>query len=239
MKGKNNRFPDTSWSLVRRLRSDDAADVRRALDELCLQYYYPLYCYIRRRGLEHHDAQDALHGFLTRLLHAGSLADADESKGHLRSLLTTALQRFLANWERAEARREYVVHFDTTVAEARYEEEQFSSDDTPDRVLERKWAHELMQRVLQRLREDYQANGKGSLFDALQPVVVAGGSLRGHDGEAIAQSLNIPQVTLRVSLSRLLKDYREVLHREVSQTVTRVEDVDAEIDYLRRIFQRG
>jgi RNA polymerase sigma factor (sigma-70 family) len=239
MSGKQNRFPDLSWTLIRRLRSRDTVEARTALDELCQQYHYPLYCYIRRRGFDHHEAEDALHGFLARLLQGSALSEADEAKGHLRALITTALHRYLINWRRDSARREASLPLDGDIAEARYRKERFADDETPDLVLERKWAQELMERVLKLVELDYEANGKQTLFAALHPVIAAGGSLRGHDGESIAKSLGMKQGTLRVALSRLLKDYRTVLQAEVFRTVSRAEDVDAEIDYLRRLFHRG
>ena len=64
----NGCFPATQWTLIHRLRSSDAKVARRALDDLCAQYYYPLYCYIRRRGFDQHDAEDALQDFFSKLL---------------------------------------------------------------------------------------------------------------------------------------------------------------------------
>lgn len=68
-----SRFPTTEWTLISRLKSEDGATSARALDDLCRQYHYPLYCLIRSRGLAHHDAEDALHDFLAKLLRLESL----------------------------------------------------------------------------------------------------------------------------------------------------------------------
>ena len=103
---RNAQFPTTHWSLFSRLRSGDAAVSRRALEDLLCQYRYTLYAYIRRRGVSHHDAEDALHDFLVRLLDAHSLEDATAKRGRLRGFLSTSLGRFMANWHRDEARRE-------------------------------------------------------------------------------------------------------------------------------------
>ena len=67
-------FPATHWTLIARLRNPDETVARIALDELCAQYHYPLYCYIRHRGLAHHDAQDALQDFFAKLLRLGVFA---------------------------------------------------------------------------------------------------------------------------------------------------------------------
>ncbi|MEQ1932816.1 MAG: sigma-70 family RNA polymerase sigma factor, partial [Fimbriimonadaceae bacterium] len=99
----DGRFPVTQWSLFSRIRGGDERDAQRALNELCSQYHYPLYCYIRRRGLEHHDAQDALHDFLAKLLRNDSLKELREVDGKLRGFLGKALQRFLHNWHRDHA----------------------------------------------------------------------------------------------------------------------------------------
>ena len=108
--------------------------------------------------------------------------------------------------------------------------------DSPDRIFERKWAQELMTGVMQHVREKYAAAGKGPLFDALRPILLAGGSLRGEDSEAIAASVGMSSGTLRVALTRLLKDYRDMLESDVAQTVADGEKVVEEIAYLKRAF---
>ena len=40
---------------------------RRALEELCRTYWYPLYAYVRRRGFESHEAEDLTREFFARL----------------------------------------------------------------------------------------------------------------------------------------------------------------------------
>ena len=133
--GKDPNFPTTAWTLISRIRSRDEKVAARALDEICAQYHYPLYCYIRRRGLDHHDAQDALHDFLAKLLRLETFENAQEEKGRLRSLLAAALSRFLINWHRDHAHPDGEVSTDAdmvlTEAEARYLRERFTDADTP------------------------------------------------------------------------------------------------------------
>jgi RNA polymerase sigma factor (sigma-70 family) len=233
------RMPDTRWTIIARLHSGDEKQIRRALDDLCAQYRYPLYCYIRRRGLNHHDAQDALHDFLAKLLRVGAFEAAEEEKGRLRSFLLTCLNRYLNTWShRHDHRHEISIEAEAGLNEEQeqYQKERFTDDDSPDRIFERKWAQELMTGVMQHVRDKYAAAGKGSLFDALKPVLLSGGSLRGEDSAAIAESLGISGGTLRVALTRLLKDYRDMLESDVSQTVADGEKVAEEIAYLKRAF---
>jgi DNA-directed RNA polymerase specialized sigma24 family protein len=236
------RFPSTRWTLIARLRSPDDATARRALDDLCAQYRYPLYCYIRRRGFSHHDAEDALQDFLVKLLRLDTFAGAEESRGHLRSLLATALQRFLASWLRDRPHRAREISVDPLPDdgrddEGRYQHEHFTERDTPEVLFERKWSHALVTGALARLRERYEAAGKIALFTALQPVLIAGGSLRGEDAPALAASLGTTAGALRVALSRLLRDYRAAIEDEVAATVETPRAVAEELAHLLAIIR--
>jgi RNA polymerase sigma-70 factor (ECF subfamily) len=235
------RFPTTHWTLIARLQSADGDVARRALDELCTEYHYPLYCYIRRRGLAHHDAQDALHDFLAKLLRLDALTGADVEKGRLRTYLATALHRFLINWHRDHASRHRECSLDEPrieVDEERFAREHFSDDETPERTFERKWVHELLLRVLRQLGDSYAARGKTVIFETLRPVLIAGGSLRGEDAPRLAATLGLSEGTLRVKFSRLLREYRTTLEAEVFVTVASPEEIEEEIAHLLRILRR-
>ena len=239
-KVRDVQFPTTRWTLVARLRSGDSETARRALDDILTQYRYTLYAYIRRRGFPHHDAEDALHDFLHKLLRARLLEHMEAARGRLRGFLGTALCNFLHNWERGERARERlqgpVADESPATDEERYENEQFSEDETAERVFDRKWGHALMARVFARLRAQCEERGKGELFRALRPVILTGGSLARHDATAIAARLGISEGTLRVKLNRHLHDYRAILEDEVLQTVEHPGDVDAEIVHLMKVF---
>ncbi len=235
------QFPTTRWTLVAQLRSGDGEVARRALDEILAQYRYTLYAYIRRRGFTHHDAEDALHDFLLRMLQAHALENAEAARGRLRGLLGVALGRFLQDWRRNEMRRgikhERAAADATSGDEERYAKERFSDHDTPEVVFDRKWGHALLTRVLARLKVQCAERKKSAIFSELQPVLMSGGSLRGHDADAIAARLNLSNGALRVALMRHLRDYRAILEAEVLQTVDRPEDVDDEITHLMSVFR--
>ena len=236
---KDGRFPNTEWTLVRRLRHQDTHVCKRALNELCTLYHYPLYCFIRQRGLSHHDAEDALHDFLAKLLRLDALTDLAAEKGRLRTFLSKTLQRFLINLHHQQKTR-----IDTEVLrqeanfpldpklEQRYEREMGSTIDSPDVAFDRRWCEELLQRVVRRLESEYAEKGKQELFAALLPVLVSGGSLRDHDSEELASKLSMTPGAVRAALLRLLRDYRGHLVGEVRQTVDARDDVEQEIACL-------
>ena len=233
-------FPETHWTLIQRLKSPDPSTVRRALDELCRQYYYPLYCYIRHRGLEHHDAEDALQDFLVKLLRLGTFEEADASRGRLRAFLGTALRRFLINWRRDHSARDRAASLELATTghdrEQRYREERFTEAETPEFIFDRQWGLEVLHRVIHRLGKSYAARGRTCVFETLRPVLHAGGSLRGEDTSRLAAALDTTEGAVRVALSRLLRDYRGILEDEILQTVDSRAEVETEIAHLLQVF---
>ena len=57
-----SRFPTTRWSLVRTAGTEDPAG-RAALEQLCENYWYPLYAFARHK-YPTEEAQDLVQGFL-------------------------------------------------------------------------------------------------------------------------------------------------------------------------------
>jgi RNA polymerase sigma factor (sigma-70 family) len=240
----DGQFPTTKWTLIARLKSGDEAEAARALDEICAQYHYPLYCYLRRRNCGHHDAQDVLHDFLARLLQHRALERADEELGRLRGYLATALGRHLQRWRESAARQPDSAQkaggmLDFQAIEERYQHERFADSDSPDRIFERQWAIELLHRAIAKLADRYEKKGKTSLFTALRPVLERGGSLRGEDSPALAAQLGLSPTALRVALSRSLDELAELIQAEVRLTVEDPKEVPDELAYLMRLFRQG
>jgi tetratricopeptide (TPR) repeat protein len=81
------RFPTTRWSRI--LRAGDPADpvARSAIEDLCRDYWFPLYAFVRRHGVSADDAEDIVQGFFADVLERGDLLSLDQSKGRFRAFL--------------------------------------------------------------------------------------------------------------------------------------------------------
>lgn len=240
---QNAEMPTTQWSLISRLRSNNALKAQAALDELCAAYHYPLYCQIRRRGLSHHDAEDALHEFFVKLLRLDTLGVADSEKGRLRTFLLVALRRFLSNWKRDQQRQNHLeisAEALTNIAksEDRFEIDEAAHHESPDVLYDRQWAQALIGLVLERLSTQYAAKGRADLFQVLRPVLLTGGSLEGYDSESLAAKLSMRPGALRTALHRLLEDFRESLRHEILLTVEDREMAKTEYEELMRAISR-
>lgn len=243
----DGKFPSTEWTLVARLRHTDPQECRKALNELCAQYHFPLYCFIRQRGLSHHDAQDALHDFLAKLLRLDALAELEKEKGRLRTFLSKAVERFLITRHHRERRRgerevsleDQQFVFDPKM-EQRFERAMKSAAATPDVLFDRQWCGQLLKVVLRRLKASYHKKEKTALYDVLSPVLASGGSLRGHDAPALAAQLSMTEGAMRTALMRMLREYRALVVQEVRHTVGSREAVETEIsDLMKALVANG
>src|SRR5215469_11427963 len=99
-------FVTTQWTIVLAALDEQSPKAAEALEQLCRRYWPPIYAYIRRRGHGPEEAQDLTQEFFARFLEKRYLAAADASRGKFRTLLLTAVSRFLVNeWERARAQK--------------------------------------------------------------------------------------------------------------------------------------
>lgn len=98
------QFATTQWSVVLAAGNSASPESQAALEQLCRQYWFPLYAYVRRQGHSPDDAKDLTQEFFRQLLGRHRLRQADRSRGRFRSFLLSALNHFLLNeWDRARA----------------------------------------------------------------------------------------------------------------------------------------
>lgn len=237
--GQPRKFPTTHWSIVVRLKSNDASEARRAVEDIFTSYRYPLYAFLRASGMSHEDAEDVLQGFFTKLLRNDALGGADPARGRLRTFLLTALSRYRSNWQRTEQRRQQLVRAEAEIwdaEEARYQREKCAAQEPPDRFYDRQWAAEIIEQARQRLRRDYEKRGRQELHAALAPLLVSA-EPGAETFLATAERLGLTEGALRVALHRLRKDFREHLLLEVQRTLDPSDDARAEIQHLLQFLE--
>ncbi|MHC1767237.1 MAG: RNA polymerase sigma factor [Verrucomicrobiia bacterium] len=209
-----------------------------ALEELCRTYWYPLYACVRRRGHQPQDAQDLTQGFFAALLAGNYVAKADRERGRFRTFLLTAFDNFLHNeHDRATALKRgggrEIISWEEHTAEGRYAQEP-AGGLSPEQVYEKRWATTLLERVLARLRAEFDHAKRLELFDQLKP------HLWGEDEATpyaqLAASFGMTVSALKVTVHRLRRRYREVLREEIAQTVADTTEIDGEIQYLIRVM---
>jgi RNA polymerase sigma factor (sigma-70 family) len=227
-------FATTHWSLVVAAKADEASRTRarKALEELCRAYWYPLYAFACYRGHSAEDAQDLTQSFFTRIIETDGFASADPERGRFRSYLLGAMKHFLANeWHRGRALKRgggvTIVELDALDQEALHALESTRPSD-PDAAFDREWAQAAIARALEKLRAGSRTAGKGELFEALK------GSLTGEEPprRETAARLGMTEGAVKVAVHRLRQRYRELLRAEIAQTVSDPSCIDDEMRHL-------
>ena len=234
-------FTTTRWSVVLRAGGASPEQAHAALEQLCRDYWYPLYAYVRRKGHSPEDAADLTQDFFAKLLANEFAQGLTPNGGRFRSFLLTALHRFLVDeWRRAKSLKRGGNAFTTSLevliserGETGYLGETLPAD-SAEHLFQRVWADTLFARVLRRLAAECAARGNAR-FDVIEPFLAL-------DGEPPALAEAAAQLALSVTafkslLHRLRQRYRELLQDEVSQTVGSHGDVDDELRALLKALR--
>ncbi len=233
-------FATTHWSVVLEAGGHQLPEATEALEKLCRLYWYPLYAYIRRRGSNPEDAQDLTQAFFAHLLSKDFLRGVGPEKGRFRSFLLACLKHFLADdWERAHTAKrggaQPEILLDRAAAENRYRREPLV-EANPESLYERRWAIDLLDHALDRLRTEAGATGKQAVFDQLQSCLL--GERTTETYAQLGARLGLSETAVKVTVHRLRQRYRELLREEIAHTVTRPEEIQEEMHYLFEVVSR-
>jgi RNA polymerase sigma-70 factor (ECF subfamily) len=194
-----------------------------ALEEVCLNYWYPLYAWARHSRWSEEDAPDLIQGFFEQLLKKRLLRSADPQKGRLRTFLLTCLKRHAgdlmdkAHAARRDARK--TISLDFEWAEGRYHEHRADTD-SPDKLYDRRWAHTLLQYSLETLRNQMESDGKMDDYEVLKPFLSFQPDETAPYKHA-AQRLGIGEAAVKSRVFRLRKRFHEVVKAHVTLTLGR------------------
>jgi RNA polymerase sigma factor (sigma-70 family) len=233
-------FTITHWSVVLLAAQRNTPQSAAALEQLCRNYWYPLYAYVRSRGYSPEDAQDLTQGFFARLLTKDSLAAVHPEHGRFRCFMLATLKRFLINDQkraRTIKRGGSTVHvpFDGGDAEVQYGLDA-SERNSPDRLFDRAWALSVMEAASQHLQEEYRLEGKEKLFERLK-LFLARNETK-HTYAETGAELGVSEGAVKMAVLRLRRRYRDLLREEVAQTVSSAANLEEEMQSLRAAFSR-
>jgi RNA polymerase sigma-70 factor (ECF subfamily) len=125
-----------------------------------------------------------------------------------------------------------LVPLEFTSGEARYQREP-AHDETPEQIFERRWAIALLDRVLEKLRNEFVRHGRPEHFDQLKACLL-GRSVVPY--AALARDTKTSEGALKVAIHRLRKRYRELLRQEIADTVADPSAVESELRSLAAVL---
>ena len=227
-------FPTTRWSLIARVQAGDA-DSAAALEEICRNYWYPLYAFLRRSGVRPPDAEDVTQGFFQRVLAHETLHAASAAKGTLRSFLLSSLKSHLADHCRAanaEKRGggQVPLPIEWHEAEQRYSVEPADRLD-PETLYARAWARGLIENVRTQVRAAYLASHPAETYAAIEPHLIPDEDLAPY--RELAAQLGSSEGSARLLIYRMRRKFRELIEAEIARTVSDPADIPGELAWFR------
>ncbi|MBL9134485.1 MAG: sigma-70 family RNA polymerase sigma factor [Verrucomicrobiales bacterium] len=234
-------FATTHWSVVLSAQGQRRTEVDEALSELLRSYWPPLFAFLRRQGYAHADAEDLVQGFFERFLAEDFLRSVTREKGRFRSFLLAALRHHVANVHRHDrtqrrgGSRPHLCLEDPGALERC--EASLATGLEPEVVFDRVWAETVLTNAAMALRLEYEASGRGSLYEVLRRWLAA----EAKPGEYAAQApaLGMSEGALAVAVHRLRQRLRELARALVAHTVPTPGDVDDELRHLLKTLIRS
>ena len=218
-------FPTTRLSLVLAAASSEQRQAKNALAELCRIYWNPLCAYVRSQVHDKAVAEDLTQSFIARMIEKDALRHFNKERGRFRSFLLISLRNFLAN-ERDSAQ---ALKRGGGVTVLPLEQTDAQAHETPDKLFERQWALEVLNRALDRVRIETASTGKAELFERLKGYLTGEGELAYRD---LGEELDMSEAAVKVVIHRLRQRFHQAIRDEISMTVTDEATIGEEIRYL-------
>ena len=149
--GSQRQFPQTDWDLLLPAKAPEPMEL------LARRYWKPLYFFVRQHRFDIETSKDIVQGFLANLMAHGTFFKADPKLGRFRAFILTALRNFIKNWTKSGSRLKRggglkPVSLDSSADIAESFSRFTSSEDPPDRAVNRLWARSLLEQSLEDLK---------------------------------------------------------------------------------------
>ena len=235
----NHQFEPTRWSLIVSA-GQNSPEGREALDTLCRIYWLPIYAYYRKKGCQPDDARDLTQQLFLTLVERDGFSSLNPEKGRCRSYLLKAATNTLAERLRSErsVKRSGKVQtwsIDWSSAEDSLGLEP-TDQQTPEQIFEHRWAMQVIGDAMAQLDKLNSDPARWNYYIRLRDYIAADQHALPYS--ELARELGVSESALRVQIHRLRKKFRDLLRRNVLNTLSDPADLDDEIAYLLRCLGR-
>jgi len=243
MGGTRGSFQTTRWTAIESLEDDDAGN-RAVIDDLIKTYWKPVYCYLRQKGYCNEDAKDLTQGFFHEIVLGRKLIQrADHTKGRFRTLLLTALDRYLTSAHRKQTAQKRVPknrlipleHIDTT------DLPEPLGRLTSEESFNYAWVSEILDRILAEVESECKTRDMTihwQLFHArvLQPII------EGMEAPSLQEVCGKYGIEDKLKASNMIfsvkRRFQATLRQNLRESVASEPEVSEEIQELLRFLSR-
>ncbi len=237
----HERFPTTHWSLVNRAGTAEATRASEALNQLLTRYLPALRAYLTRtKQIDEHRADDLVQAFVsTKFLEQNLAAIADPGRGKFRTLVLTALDRFVVSQQRRSSAQKRSADEAASLDPEALQAAVSPAQQCPANPFDVEWARQLLAEVVQQMKSTCQAAGKQDLWSVFEarildptykgtePIDYAS-LVRRFGFQSPGQAAN--------SLITAKRMFQRTLRSVVGEYATSVQQIDEEIRDLHEVL---
>ena len=221
----------------------DPDQQQAVLSDLTAAYWKPVYCYLRRRGYNNEDAKDLTQGFFQEIVMGRHLIEqADATKGRFRTLLLTALDRYVISIHRRQTASKRRPSRQVSLPEDAADALPIVAKDMgPEETFAYAWACDLLQEVLAEVQarctqDDKQVHWQLFHLRVVEPL------LTGQQAPSLSQLCEEFDVPTTVKAENMIvtvkRRFQTAMRDRVRQYVASEDAVDQEIRDLMEILSR-
>ncbi len=208
-------------------------DAKAALSDLCAGYYAPVFAFVRRWTNDEEAARDLTQEFFARLLAKNGIDNADRQRGRFRSYLLGAVKHFLSDARDRDKRLkrgggQQIQSLSASTETSTSVQLPDPNAVSPDHEFDRKWALTILERALRLLEQEHNSNEK--VFDVLKPWLT--GDTENLSQADAARELGMNEAAVKVAIHRLRRRFREIIKKEVGDTLNDPAQVEQELQHL-------
>lgn len=219
--GERRAFPETLSELIEGIRHPSLERRRAALEQLALDYWKPIYAYMRLGWAKsNEDAKDLTQAFFSWLAEKGGLERYQPGRASFRTFLKSVLRHFLQRQETAQGRikrggtvRLVSLEGVAPSIEAALTHPQSTS---PEEVFDHEWIRELTRQSLERVRRSFVVRGREDMFRAFEEYVLVSKAQR-PTYEQLAQRLGMNATDITNHLHAVREEVRNEIRRRLRE----------------------
>lgn len=231
-----SQFPETMWSMINLASSEARTGSREHMGRLLETYWQPMYAHVRYKRVEHQRAEDLVQEFSLQILDNDLLTIADPAKGKFRTLLLTALDRFVVSRFRYETAAKRAPEKSTSLEAA---EVDITESEAPpaSAAFDRAYALDVIAQVLSKMKEECEASSEEARWNVFEQRVV-GPMLDNADVPDYATLAEMYKLKDEKAAMNLLvtakRQFTRILRKRVQDYVTRNPDLDDYVDLVAK-----
>ncbi len=210
----NGRFPATRSSVLGRLKSGDANERARSLEQLAAIYWRPIYGHLRLKWRKSAaEAEEIAQEFFLRCIDKGILASYMKARGRFRTFVRVCLDRFVLDLERHDRaeKRGGGLPPPTDVESLDPALLADPAGCSPEQLFEAAGLRSVVESSIQTLRDRCTKNGKDCHFSVFERIHLRADAGKSPSYADVANELGISIVDVTNRLSYARRQLRAII----------------------------